>query len=82
VARAYLDQLERSNAVSTSVVADLTAALDRATAQLGDGERDRQLATRLQSLAAGLGAGDVDAVTTKRRAGLSETLRGIAARLR
>ncbi len=82
VARAYLDQLKRSDALSTSVVADLTAALDTAASRLEEGGRDRQLARRLQSLAAGLDGGGGDALTTKRRAGLSETLNGIATRLR
>ncbi|MEX2495400.1 MAG: hypothetical protein WD448_04885 [Woeseia sp.] len=81
VARAYLDQLKRSNALSTSVVSDITEALARAASSLQDGARDRRLATRLQSLAKGLDAGDGDAVTAKRRAALSETLNGIAARL-
>ena len=82
VARAYMDQLKRSNALSTPVLTDLNAAMDSAASRLEEGGRDRQLATRLQSLAASLEKGDGDAVTTKRRAGLSETLRGIAARLR
>jgi uncharacterized protein (DUF305 family) len=82
VARAYLDQLERSNALSKSVVAGLTAALDRAAARLGDGERDRQLAARLESMAADLHEAGGDPVTAKRRTGLVATLSGIADRLR
>jgi hypothetical protein len=82
VARAYLDQLERSNALSKSVVAGLTAALDRAAARLGDGERDRQLAARLESMAADLHEAGGDSVTAKRRTGLVATLSGIADRLR
>jgi hypothetical protein len=82
VARAYLDQLERSEALSTSVVADLTAALDRSALQLEDGVRDDDLAVSLESLAAGLEEESGDAVTKKRRAALAEILSGIAARLR
>jgi uncharacterized protein (DUF305 family) len=82
VARAYLDQLERSNALSTSVVTDLTAALDRAALQLEEGGRDRQLAARLASMAADLDESGGDAVTAKRRTGLAAMLSGIADRLR
>jgi hypothetical protein len=82
VARAYLDQLERSRALPASTAAELTAALDRAAARLGNGARDEQLAARLESLAAALDGADGNAVTTKRRTGLAGTMNGIAARLR
>ena len=82
VARAYLDQLERSRALPASTAAELTAALDRAVARLGNGARDEQLAARLESLAAALDEADGDAVATKRRTGLAGTMSGIAARLR
>ena len=82
VARAYLDQLERSKALSTSQVADLVAALDRSAERLQDGARDKELAARLKSLGATLSKKSGDAVTTKRQAALAATLSGIAARLR
>ena len=82
VARAYLDQLERSGTITESYKADLTAALDRAETQLKDGGRDKALAKKLKSLAPKVATGDGDAVTRKRQAALVETLRGIAARLR
>ena len=82
VARAYLDQLERSGAVSESLVTELTAALDRAAVQWQEGTRDKALAKTLKSLAAKTAAGDGDAVTRKRQAALAETLKGIAARVR
>ncbi|MGB5625778.1 MAG: hypothetical protein WBM61_08610 [Woeseiaceae bacterium] len=82
VARAYLDQLERGNALSESLVADLTEALDRSSTQLKDGARDRSLAARLKSLSKSLKDDSGDATTKKRRAALAETLKGIAARLR
>ena len=44
VARAYLDQLERSGAVTESLGAELTAALDRADLRWQDGTRDKALA--------------------------------------
>jgi hypothetical protein len=82
VARAYIDQLERSEALSTSLSADLSAALDRSASQLQDGARDADLAASLESLAASVQEESGDAITQKRRAGLAETLGGIAARLR
>jgi len=82
VARAYLDQLERVKALSESFVADLSAVLDRATSQLEKGARDRSLAGRLNSMSKSLKDDSGDAITRKRRAALSETLKGIAARLR
>ena len=42
VARAYIDQLERSEALSASTVADLNAALDRSASQLEDGAQRRR----------------------------------------
>ena len=80
VARAYLDQLVRSNELSQSNVADLNAALDRAS-QLDDGARDEELAGKLDSLAATI-KDDGDAITNRRKAGLAETLSGISAKLR
>ncbi len=83
VARAYLDQLARSEELPESVAADVVEALDRSTARLADGVRDEDLAAGLESLAAALEAvGEGDSVAQKRRAALGETLGGIAARLR
>ena len=82
VARAYLDQLERSKALSKPVMDDLNAALDRSASRLHDGARDAELAARLESLAAAVDEDSGDAITQKRRAALAETLGGIAARLR
>jgi hypothetical protein len=82
VARAYIDQLERSQAVSTSLLADLSAVLDDAATKLTDGARDKKLAGKLKSLAASVRKGGGDAITAKRRVALAETLGGIAARLR
>ncbi len=78
VARAYMDQLERDDALSDSLAADLAAALEQAES----GDRDKKLARRLKSLARALDDDSGDAITTKRRAGLAETLTGIAAGLR
>ncbi len=81
VARAYIDQLARSEALSESAVNDLTAVLDRSASRLEDGASDQELAARLESLARNLGDASGDAITQKRQAALAETLGGIAARL-
>ena len=82
VARAYLDQLQRSAVLAGAFAADLETALDRSTWRLADGARDKNLAARLESLAAGLEDGRGDAVTNRRQAELARTLGAIAARLR
>ena len=82
VARAYIDQLERSDSLSASAMSALNAALDSSASRLEDGAGDEALAAQLESLAAGLAGDGGNAVTMKRRAGLAETLAGIAARLR
>jgi uncharacterized protein (DUF305 family) len=81
VARAYIDQLNRSGSLSDSQNEQLTNALARAEGMIGSGNRNRALADDLESLAEGLGA-DGDAQTQKRKAALSDTLGGIAARVR
>ena len=82
VARAYIDQLQRGMELSTSLVADLEAALDRSASRLEDGGRDADLAARLESLATDLKTDSADGVTKKRMDALVSTLGGIAARLR
>jgi uncharacterized protein (DUF305 family) len=82
VARAYLDQLERSDALPASTTAELAAVLDDAAARLGNGARDKALAARLDSLAASLDAPDGDSFAAKRSDGLAHAMNGIAARLR
>ncbi|MDH3546774.1 MAG: DUF305 domain-containing protein, partial [Gammaproteobacteria bacterium] len=82
VARAYIDQLERSEALSAAAVAELTVALDDAASRFADAVRDKNLAAELKSLAKAVEKKSGDAVTSKRRAALAETLSGIAARLR
>jgi uncharacterized protein (DUF305 family) len=82
VARAYIDQLQRSEGLSPSLVTELTTTLDSAASRLEDGGRDKGLAKKLKSLAAKMKVDSGDAATTKRRAALGETLKGIAARLR
>ena len=82
MARAYVDQLARGNAVPASLADDLSATLDRSAIRLRGGARDEDLAARLESFAVTVNDERGDATTKKRRAALSETLEGIAGRLR
>jgi uncharacterized protein (DUF305 family) len=82
VARAYIDQLQRSESLSAAAMSDLSAALDSSAARLKDGGRDQELASNLELLAAALDDSSGDAITNKRQAALAATLDGIAARLR
>ena len=82
VARAYIDQLVRSEALSAAVVEELTAALDRSSFRLDGGSQDRSLANELDSFAADLNSDSADNMTNKRQTALAETLSGIAAKLR
>ena len=81
VARAYIDQLERSEALSESLVSDLKAALDRSESGLAEGGSNPELAASLESLATAVGEGGGNATTVKRRKALADTLTGIAERL-
>ena len=82
MARAYLDQLERGGELPESLGNRLTAVLDRSEAQLRDGGSDEDLAAGLETLAATLNDNRSDGLAGTREALLSQTLRGIAARLR
>jgi len=82
VARAYVDQLASSKALSESTVKDLNAALDLAESRMLTGGKDYKLAAKLKSLATTLDKKTGDALATRRRAGLAETLRGISTGLR
>ncbi|MBT8095717.1 MAG: DUF305 domain-containing protein [Woeseia sp.] len=82
VAHAYIDQLQRDEALTTSQLADLTEALDSASAQLAGGAKDKRLASRLSSLAKTVRKGAGSDVTQKRRASLATTLNEISAKLR
>ena len=82
VARAYIDQLDRTGSLSESTVAKLGQTLDQATASLGQGQSDETLAAGLESIAAEVTGGEGNATAMKRRKALAQTLNGIAARLR
>jgi uncharacterized protein (DUF305 family) len=70
VARAYLDQLNRDEALSEALAGELDAALAAADAGGTD-------PARLQQLAAALAAVGGEGATARRTAALAETLRGI-----
>ena len=79
VARAYLDQLERSDTLGADRRAALSALLDRA----GGTDTDPALAAELTAAAEALGddAAEASGRTEQRLVGLAETLTGIAALL-
>ena len=81
IARAYLDQLARAQALPDSLMAELDAALVAAASLLENGGSDDALSGRLASLADTLQGRAGDAVTLKRLNGLADTLTGLAARL-
>jgi hypothetical protein len=82
IARAYIDQLQRSRSLAPAAVADLGAALDRAGSLIAARQTDGGLATRIETLAGNLAVTGDDAAANRRLTALRETLRGIAARLR
>ncbi len=82
VAKAYVDQLQRSRSLAAGTIADLTRTLDQAATRLAAGGRDSALAGRLERLASGLRVTGQDPAAARRATALGETLRGIAGRLR
>jgi len=80
VARAYLDQLARDNALPEAVMTRVIAVLDRATLVVDTNGTDAALARDLRFLAGEIGASGVDQ-TARRMGGLKETLSGIADRV-
>ena len=81
VARAYLDQLNRTESLSAATAADIATVLEKVD-RLSNGEHNRRLAKQLDKLAKGLKKGQTDIIAKSQRAGLSKTLRDIATRIR
>ena len=79
VARAYMDQLGRSDALSRRTVRRLNRALDKADQKLAESESDTRLAGQLDDLATAL---DSDGTDGARQAALAGVLTDIAAKLR
>jgi hypothetical protein len=84
VARAYMDQLQRSNSLPAARAAALESALEQAEDRLAAGAEDPATATELEALSASLlrSDGGSDDAVGRRISALSETLSAIAARLR
>jgi uncharacterized protein (DUF305 family) len=80
VARAYMDQLARENALPAQAATQLDAALSRATPLVEENGRDAAVAADLRALAQGLPPAGADQ-TGKRLNGLRDTLIGIADRV-
>lgn len=80
VARAYLDQFARDGGMDATAMAQVTAALDQAQPLIDAGRKDPAVAARLRGLAEAIDPRGTDQAA-KRRAGLKETLTGIAALL-
>ena len=81
VARAYMDQLQRENRLSTNQTSDLSDALERAEALLaGENGNRRSTVRALNNLADDFSdvAGDFNGISGVRYAALAEALEGIA----
>jgi uncharacterized protein (DUF305 family) len=82
IAKAYVDQLQRSRSLASGTVAELRRTLDQAGTRLAGGRTDAALAGRLERLAGNLRVTGQDPAASRRATALGETLRGIATRLR
>lgn len=81
VAMAYLDQLERAQALETTLATDLASSLEAAQAQIQSGEADTGLANNLRALSGSLPVTSADATTSARLGKLDEILKALADRL-
>ncbi|MBU1384683.1 MAG: DUF305 domain-containing protein [Alphaproteobacteria bacterium] len=78
VARAYLDQLARADAMPVEMRTRIAAALDQAAGPVDGGGKDAGVAGQLRALADSV---VVSGSASRSLAGLKETLTGIAARI-
>jgi hypothetical protein len=81
VARAYLDQLLREDALDADTFRALDAALHEAEDAIEAGAPDRELAEQLSALAGGLDPAGAEGYSAQRVSALGETLTGLAERL-
>lgn len=80
VALAYVDQLERANAIDASVIKQIRDILARAQLTIDDGKSSRSLAREVRKLGKGLSNKTLlnkGAKSEKRLASLKQTLKGI-----
>ena len=84
VARAYMDQLQRSNVIDSGLVLQLNAALDQADRLLGSNSSNRGLANDFAELAEEMEDLGIDRTgrSRARYLSLASTLEGIAEQLR
>ena len=84
IALAYMDQLQRSEALTPATVTNLTEILNSASTKLENGQSDRGLEKQFKSAAKELNRNitSKDEATNKQIGGLANTLKGIAKRLR
>ncbi|MEM7583171.1 MAG: DUF305 domain-containing protein [Acidobacteriota bacterium] len=82
VARSYLDQLVRDQALPKGLASDLAKTLSHSARQLRNGASDGTLADNLKSLAASVAESEASGLAKQRKAALGEALNGIAAQLR
>jgi uncharacterized protein (DUF305 family) len=82
VALAYVDQLERGQALPPATIAELREGLGEAKARFEAGTADTALAASVESLAARLKTSRDDGAARDRATALRKTLSGIAAELR
>jgi hypothetical protein len=80
VARAYLDQLARDNALPAEMQARITQALDQAAPLVDSNGHDAAVARQIRTLAGEIQTSGADQ-TARRMTGLKETLAGIAERV-
>jgi uncharacterized protein (DUF305 family) len=80
VARAYLDQLARDNALPAEMRARITQALDQAAPLVDSNGHDAAVARQIRTLAGEIQTSGADQ-TARRMTGLKETLAGIAERV-
>jgi len=80
IARAYMDQLARTDALPGAMVTELNSILNRATLKLEAGTPDKSLAKELKALVTTLKDGEP--ASEKRRLALGKTLAGMADRLK
>jgi len=82
IALAYIDQLQRGNALAPETARELTRLLGTARGHVERNRRNARLAGQLERLAGNVRATTQDAASTRRAEALQAQLRGIARRLR
>ncbi|MEL6791232.1 MAG: DUF305 domain-containing protein [Pseudomonadota bacterium] len=82
VARAYVDQLTRDEAMNAKDAKALKVALNDVETKLGEDENDADLAEKLFAVALKVKGGDGSPMVMKRRVALADTLSSLADQLR